>query len=775
MRYDEDPYPGNQHKLPSRSQASGAPGPRYPQDVPPVRDDMHPHPREHLSHSGRYQTRQAAEASGSGAAKASNRYSHGRTQAPDIGPSGGVYPTAPHPQSHHPHHHPHQHQHQHQHQNRQYRQQQQQDRRDRPLVEESHDEQGSRSRPRASATAAVIGRLENVQARGHELLNAMRTSFALDPEEVRTRSARDIRSSALYHEDVEDDRYTPYHENLPYWPSRSRFSLELSIPTAYLTTEGLLRGSIQKKHSSMPLTSSSGRSSESPSHGDWGRDSPHHRPSSQQQQHQQRQSRHHAEYQQPRQPGSSQQQAQDPQRQDHSTPAAAATTTAAATAATTTVAPNTTTATATTPNTNTNLAGSGATGVVGSGSGTVSTPRPLRRSGKPIQFEKLASRTGDLDRLRQAQEESLRPQYQSFQSGTPEFGVSEPPASDLPKERFQPLDQYGQQRSHARSQQQPRMTDRDWDRDNSPQPRKSRSYPPPPPSKGRVHRRRLSSNDRLQLRMNPRAGDVLNYLPDLFPSKSISALLVPEYISSSSGTSSVGSHTGSSISTEDDERSQVYGYGGSGGVDLGGRQSRLQKRPHKSYRHYHSETKRHQSQRHQQYYHQQHGMSGPSSRSRRREARGSRVHPQHFNFKVNCQLQLTPELMAACMVENISIEVWKLNSKRQTMIELGSAKLPLHKVFSRIMQKTATMSTSPLPAPPSGGSRYHSQYRDRTGPRSGYMRPSRESNAVFKEGWRLEPSVFDIRSRQGTIIGQLDAHLWIHPRSRSDSMVSAAA
>ncbi|KAF9917834.1 hypothetical protein BGZ65_012711, partial [Modicella reniformis] len=199
----------------------------------------------------------------------------------------------------------------------------------------------------------------------------------------------------------------------------------------------------------------------------------------------------------------------------------------------------------------------------------------------------------------------------------------------------------------------------------------------------------------------------------------MSSLLVPEYISSSSGTSSVGTgNTSSSISTEDDERSQVYGYGDSGGVDLGGRQSRLQKRPHKSYRHYHPDAKRHQSQRHQQHHYsqypqqQEYGMFGQSSKSKRRDARNSRLHPQHFNFKVNCQLQLTPEVMAACMVENISIEVWKLNSKRQTMIELGSAKLPLHKVFSRIMQKTATMGPYQQPLPTATSRGRYQQYRE---------------------------------------------------------------
>jgi hypothetical protein len=149
------------------------------------------------------------------------------------------------------------------------------------------------------------------------------------------------------------------------------------------------------------------------------------------------------------------------------------------------------------------------------------------------------------------------------------------------------------------------------------------------------------------------------------------------------------------------------------------------------------------------------------------------------------------------MLENISVEVWKLNPKRQTMIELGSAKLPLHKVLSRILQKTAAVSASG--SEPYGSSRgkmwggqeglqdayygsgsaermrewqqqHHQQYQ-RGGEGDGGTRVA----GALKEGWRLEPSLYDIRSRQGTVIGQLDADVWILPRSRSDSMVSAAA
>jgi hypothetical protein len=143
-------------------------------------------------------------------------------------------------------------------------------------------------------------------------------------------------------------------------------------------------------------------------------------------------------------------------------------------------------------------------------------------------------------------------------------------------------------------------------------------------------------------------------------------------------------------------------------------------------------------------------------------------------------LMLTPEVMAACMLENISVEVWKLNPKRQTMIELGSAKLPLHKGLSRILQKSAAEGSSGSKAWRGGATldvHYHpsSTTRERSWqPQQKQQRRGRAAGGL-KEGWRLEPSLYDIRSRQGTVIGQLDADVWIHPRSRSDSMVSAAA
>ncbi|KAG0257534.1 hypothetical protein BG011_003893, partial [Mortierella polycephala] len=321
--------------------------------------------------------------------------------------------------------------------------------------------------------------------------------------------------------------------------------------------------------------------------------------------------------------------------------------------------------------------------------------------------------------------------------------------------------------------------------------------------------RRLSSNDRLQIRMNPKAGDILKYLPGLFPHKSMSALVKPEYhsdlskngsdgFSSGSGISGssdgIGTGHSSSFATDDDDLIK-YGVSFGGDGPLGGRQSRLQKRPLRShYRHHPDQqqqpAKRHRSRQHRDQHRREESNTAQSNSRRNKDDRKKlgAVHAQHFNFKANCQLLLTPEVMAACMIDNISIEVWKLNKKRQTMIELGSAKLPLHKVLSRIMHKT-TNTVGPIasttPFPPS--SRFQPEWyssgvghgaagsgvRASAGVgRGGYMD---SAGSGHKQGWRLEPSMYDIRSRQGTIIGQLDADLWIHPRSRSDSMVSAAA
>ncbi|KAF9321512.1 hypothetical protein BGZ91_004515 [Linnemannia elongata] len=100
----------------------------------------------------------------------------------------------------------------------------------------AHHSQGSRSRPRSGATAAAIGRLDSVLARGEDLLKGMKTSLALDPEEVRTRSARHLRSSVLKDDHQDDGRFRPYHESLPYWPSKSRFKLELTTITLETST-----------------------------------------------------------------------------------------------------------------------------------------------------------------------------------------------------------------------------------------------------------------------------------------------------------------------------------------------------------------------------------------------------------------------------------------------------------------------------------------------------------------------------------------------------------
>ncbi|KAI1314790.1 hypothetical protein EDD11_001718 [Mortierella claussenii] len=701
---------------------------------------------------------------------------------------------------------------------------------------------GARSRPRAGATAAAIGRLESVLARGEDLLHGMRTSLALDPEEVRSMSARNIRSSAgMYADNFGDDRsIMPYHEVLPYWPTKSRFSLEMSIPTAYLTSRGLLKGSSTKhrKYASAPTPTTeyddddhhednnNPRSSSRQRHRDWERYGDQGARARQHHQHQQSplptprmSDRFEEDRQEQRESRQQATRGRTAQRWEDITPSAAATAVPTVTPA----APST------------------------------STPRQLRRSGRPIQFEKLSARS-DLARLRLVQEESMQPRYQSFeQRASAEAGpttsrhdsarLRQPVGSSSPYSRQQ------QQQSGFSSQRQPGYAPapepsaaavNEWPFQQSPrqsrQPRKSRSYPQDESRSSRHsrrhsrrrsrsrRRRRLSSNDRLQIRMNPRAGDMLNYIPDLFPSRSVSALLVPEYYSSLSGSSgsseSVSPGNGSSsgsMSSEDDFEEEMMSRRpfGVGDIDMSGRQSRLQKRPHRSYRQpldVQQRAKRHQSQRFHHDPHQQRAFSGTSTaRQEKKSSKGPRFYPQHFNFKVQCQLQLTPEVMAACMVENISVEVWKLNSKRQTMVELGSAKLPLHKVLSRIMQKTAAASAAPFSAdatstPHAPPSRYatptaafyqdqgrHHRYATRSTTAAaaaaaaasaaalnasvpGMDRyPSRAERDRFKEGWRLEPSVYDIRSRQGTLVGQLDADVWIHPRSRSDSMVSAAA
>ncbi|KAF9356657.1 hypothetical protein BGX26_004930 [Mortierella sp. AD094] len=735
MHYSEDVPSGDHRTFLSRPYGAGvADDTTFRNEGLHSRQDIHRPSRERLSHSSKYHARQSDSGPSGRPVRNQSRYLNVRIPAPEVGPS------AERPL---------------QYDRYNY---------NRPTADEYfHDDprrrseetnplnQSARSRPRASATAAAIGRLDSVLARGEDLLHGMRTSLALDPEEVRVMSARNIRSSVMQ-DDIDDDRYLPYHEVLPYWPSKSRFSLEMSIPTAYLTSRGLLKGSHSRKHTSRSTLRSRQERPPTSQRMDWERtedsriphrQSPIPATEASEQQHQQQHHQHHIRRASSHYQASSQSRTRQP-----------------ATGPTLVTAAE-------------------------------SAPRLLRRSGRPIQFEKISPRS-DLERLRLAQEESIRPRYQSFQTDASTSASANPAAS---RERFQSPNQTQQQQpqQQQQQQQQPQQQQQQqqqqrgpygqqsayWSaqnqtRDQRPpsQPRKSKSYPQSSSSieesrANRMNRRRLSSHDRLQIRMNPKAGDLLNYIPGLFPSRSMSALIVPEYHSSLEG-SSVSASNSSSVSTEDDEDIPRYDFAG----DMGGRQSRLQKRPHRPYRQHYPEppqAKRHQSQRFQQ--------QRTQDQSGRRSARGSRVHPQRFNFKASCQLQLTPEVMAACLVENISVEVWKLNSKRQTMIELGSAKLPLHKVLSRIMQKTATTAPSTtFGSRARQGEEMRFQRGQYMGPRSGGEgRHTKSSREGFKEGWRLEPSVYEIRSRQGTVVGQLDADVWIHPRSRSDSMISAAA
>ncbi|KAF8932982.1 hypothetical protein BGZ47_011080 [Haplosporangium gracile] len=640
--------------------------------------------------------------------------------------------------------------------------------------------QGSRSRPRSGATAAAIGRLDSVLARGEDLLQGMKTSLALDPEEVRTRSARHLRSSMLKDDHQDASRFRPYHESLPYWPSKSRFKLELSITTAYLTSHGLLKGSKHKKYHSLPLPE---------------QQQPHSK--------QQRQAYHR------------------PQQQQQQLQPRLTTQTASSTAAGSVImSENMTRSPQHTRQSSRDSRKEFWTSMMGGdehrrqdslGGGSESTPKELRRSRKPIQFEKVA-RKSELARLQLAQEESAATAHGHYQSFQTSLGSSR----RLYQQEDQQQDRHDRERRRSSSSRRRRK-----DGPSSPslsahqQPRKSKSYPPATfatmgVDSGRPwkqqNRRRLSSNDRLQIRMNPRPGDLLNDTPDLFPSRSMSGLVRPEYHSSVTESSFSGAEdsysTGQSysMSTEDED----LRYGGA----MGGRQSRLQRRRKVSSvgeeDDVDEEVKRVDQQRRRR----------ERSQNRRKEARRRRrknkdqgrghgheqqpgkrlqgVHAQHFNFKAQSQLMLTPEVMAACMLENISVEVWKLNPKRQTMIELGSAKLPLHKVLSRILQKSASTSASGVGSHGSSrdnmwggeGAPQDSYYGSRSAARmrewqqqqrGGRGRGGARETGAFKEGWRLEPSLYDIRSRQGTIIGQLDADVWILPRSRSDSMVSAAA
>ncbi|KAF9194268.1 hypothetical protein BGZ51_000428 [Haplosporangium sp. Z 767] len=707
----------------------------------PTLNARRPHPAKYHAHESSMDAHRVP-------VRTSSRYPHTRIPMPDMGPPGAT--------GHH--------------QNRQNTERVpvgravSGDRRRRSQdTNGTHPSQSSRSRPRAGATAAAIGRLESVLMRGEDLLYGMRTSFALDPEEVHMRSARNLRLPRFNDDAIDEDHFLPYHESLPYWPSKSRFSLELSIPTAYLTSKGLLKGAKQRKYASVPLlgsrreaslpatitTTAPGRAQEGAEHSrPWRREQ---------------------DYRQPPLPNtldpaerpSRLQQPQQPQVQQDNNLAPLA-------------------------------------------------RRLLRRSGKSIQVGKQSPRSADLERLRLAQEQSVHPHYQSF------LAAGSPGSSGMSS---------GANARDRSMNQRPQYGSVQQDQHQHQQPRKCRSYPPNATSdryistgvagessnraSGKTRGRRLSSNDRLQIRMNPKAGDIFKYLPGLFPHRSMSALVKPEYnsdlskyssdgFSSGSGISESGDGVGtghsSSFSTDDDDLIK-YGVRVGGNGPLGGRQSRLQKRPLRShYRHYPDQqqqpAKRHQPRQHRDQHRREESSTAQSKIRRSKDDRKKlrAVHAQHFNFKASCQLLLTPEVMAACMIDNISIEVWKLNKKRQTMIELGSAKLPLHKVLSRIMHKTTSMvgpmaATTPLPPSSRLQSEWYSSgaghgaagSRVRTPAgvgRGGYMD---STGGGHKQGWRLEPSMYDIRSRQGTIIGQLDADLWIHPRSRSDSMVSAAA
>ncbi|KAF9210173.1 WW domain binding protein 4 [Podila verticillata] len=505
--------------------------------------------------------------------------------------------------------------------------------------------QESRSRPRSGATAAAIGRLDSVLARGEDLLLGMRTSFALDPEEVHRARNNHLRSA--------DSELLPMSKTLPYWPSKSRFYLELSIPAAYLTSHGLLKGS--SKHSTR--SGKEKRREDLP---------PALSPVSPPQRHVQDVS------------GSSQHFSRRPQRED----------------------------------------------VQDRYENNPSSPlRQLRRSRGPIQFESISPRAAG-SQVQRDPSTSTSGAYQSFMPD----GLS----SGFVRDRDRTRGTTGSSDHKESSQDQPHH-----------QPRKSKSYPPQstPSSQRNSRRRRLSSHDRLQIRMNPKVGDILSYVPDLFPSRSMSALVIPEY----KGTSSSSSAT--TTDAEDGTNRQKQG--------------------------------RHQHQRQGTSY--SNPPFGSTSGTFYRPMRDSnplrknhtKKHRQEFNFQTKCQFHLTPETMAACMIENISVEVWKLNSKRQTKIELGTAKLPLHKVLSQIMHKTAAYPTDVH----SQGQRYHPEARQdsrypgrggfgsRPGPEFGPRAFGQGHPSAQKPVWRLEPNVYDIRSRHGTIIGQLDADIWVHPRS----------
>ncbi|KAF9157697.1 hypothetical protein DFQ26_008461 [Actinomortierella ambigua] len=156
-------------------------------------------------------------------------------------------------------------------------------------VETTRTTQSSRSRPRSDATATAIGRLGTLLTRGEQLMQGIKTSFELDPEEVRVRedtAQRRLHSRparGVLHSRVpaataaavvprspplasavrqsQPASFPPDPKDpVPYWPSHSRFTLEVAVCTAYLTSRSLLKRSkstqpplMKKARTSSPL------------------------------------------------------------------------------------------------------------------------------------------------------------------------------------------------------------------------------------------------------------------------------------------------------------------------------------------------------------------------------------------------------------------------------------------------------------------------------------------------------------------------------------------
>ncbi|KAF9971276.1 hypothetical protein BGZ73_005812 [Actinomortierella ambigua] len=145
-------------------------------------------------------------------------------------------------------------------------------------VETHRSIQSSRSRPRADATATAIGRLGTLLTRGEQLMQGIKTSFELDPEEIRVRedAAQRLRGHAAQGElhpsvtaaaaaavaprsappastlrQSKSASFPPDTKDpVPYWPNHSRFTLEVAVCTAYLTSRSLLKRS---KSAQLPL------------------------------------------------------------------------------------------------------------------------------------------------------------------------------------------------------------------------------------------------------------------------------------------------------------------------------------------------------------------------------------------------------------------------------------------------------------------------------------------------------------------------------------------